>query len=82
MLNLPTCLGYDPDKPTVYQVRPDGLPMCSVAIYVDDAMVSAPTYAHCREALGVISKIFMRLGLREKRSKRDPPHPPLPVPWY
>jgi hypothetical protein len=73
VLNLPTVAGYDPDKPTVYQVRPDGLPMCSVAIYVDDAMVSAPTYAHCRQALSVISKIFMRLGLREKRSKRDPP---------
>ena len=73
VLNLPTGEGYDPAKPTVYQVRPDGLPTCSVAIYVDDAMVSAPTYAHCREALGVISKIFMRLGLREKRSKRDPP---------
>jgi hypothetical protein len=82
VLNLPTGVDYDPDKPTVYQVRPDGLPMCSVAIYVDDAMVSAPTYAHCREALGVISKIFLRLGLREKRSKRDPPYPPVPVPWY
>jgi hypothetical protein len=57
----------------VYQVRPDGLPTCSVAIYVDGAVVSAPTYAHCREALGVISKIFMRLALREKRSKRGPP---------
>jgi hypothetical protein len=44
-----------------------------VAIYVDGAVVSAPTYTHCREALGVISKIFMRLGLREKRSKRGPP---------
>ena len=43
-----------------------------MAIYVDDAMVTAPIYATCQRALGVIWKIFMRLGLREERSKRDP----------
>ena len=73
VINLPSCSGYDPAKPTVYQVTLSGQPTCAVAIYVDDAMVTAPTYATCQRALGVISKIFMRLGLREKRSKRDPP---------
>jgi hypothetical protein len=73
VINLPSCEGRDPAKPTVYQVTPRGLPTCAVAIYVDDAMVTAPTYGSCQRALGVISRIFMRLGLREKRSKRDPP---------
>ena len=73
VINLPSCEGYDPSKPTVYQVTPSGSPTCAVAIYVDDAMVTAPTYGACQRALGVISRIFMRLGLREKRSKRDPP---------
>jgi hypothetical protein len=73
VINLPSCEGYDPAKPTVYQVTPRGLPTCAVAIYVDGAVVTAPTYGSCQRALGVISRIFMRLGLREKRSKRDPP---------
>jgi hypothetical protein len=76
VISLLSCSGYDPAKPTVYQVTLNGQPTCAVAIYVDDAMVTAPTYATCQRALGVISKIFMRLaGLREKRSKRDPPSP-------
>jgi hypothetical protein len=83
VINLPSCEGHDPAKPTVYQVTPHGLPTCAVAIYayVDDAVVTAPTYGACQRALGVISRIFMRLGLREKRSKRDPPSRRCPFLW-
>ena len=73
VLNLPGSAGYDPAKPVVYQVGGSGKPTCAVSIYVDDAMISAPTYADCREAIKVISRVFVQLGLREKRSKRELP---------
>jgi hypothetical protein len=72
VINLPSCSGYDPAKPTVYRSRLTAS-LHAVAIYVDDVMATAPTYTTCQRALGVISKIFMWLGLREKRSKHDPP---------
>jgi hypothetical protein len=75
VINLPSCEGYDPAKPTVYQVTPRGLPTCAVAIYVDDAMVTAPTYGACQRALGVISRIFMRLWSSEKSAPSATPPP-------
>jgi hypothetical protein len=51
VISLPSCEGYDPAKPTVYQVTPSGLPTCAVAIYADDAMATAPTCGSCQRAL-------------------------------
>jgi site-specific DNA-cytosine methylase len=73
VLNLPTQPDFDPAKPVVYQVTVHGQPTCSVAIYVDDAMISAPSYKACKAAIMAISKVFIQLGLREKRSKRELP---------
>ena len=73
VVNLPSQPGFDPAKPVVYQVTVTGQPTCAVAVYVDDAMISAPTYANCRAAISAISKVFVQLGLREKRSKREMP---------
>jgi hypothetical protein len=71
--NLPSQPGFDPAKPVVYQVTAEGQPTCTVAIYVDDAMISGPSYSTCRAATAAISKVLVQLGLREKRSKRELP---------
>ena len=73
VLNLPGCESYDPAKPVVYQLGGNGLPSCAVSIYVDDAMITAPSYRLCKKAIEAVSQVFVELGLREKRSKRELP---------
>jgi hypothetical protein len=44
-----------------------------MAWYVDDCMLSCPTASKCRKDIAVISKALCKLGLREKKSKRELP---------
>ena len=73
VVNLPSDSNYDPAKPVVYQVDTGGGVMCSMAWYVDDCMLSCPTATKCRKAIAVVSKALCKLGLREKKSKRELP---------
>jgi hypothetical protein len=73
VLNLPGEEGYDPAKPVVYQLSIDGRPACALSVYVDDVMLSAPSYRLCQRAIKAVSQVFVELGLREKSSKRELP---------
>ena len=36
-------------------------------------MITAPSYRLCKKAIEAVSQVFVELGLREKRSKRELP---------
>ena len=70
--NAPGSKGYNPALPTVYSVNQDGV-CCKLAVYMDDIMLTAPTYSKCRAAMSTVGQALAHLGLREKPSKREGP---------
>ena len=70
--NAPGSEGYNPALPTVYSVNQDGI-CCKLAVYMDDIMLTAPSYRKCRAAMNAVGQALAHLGLREKPSKREGP---------
>jgi hypothetical protein len=70
--NAPGSADYNPGLPTVYSVNEDGI-CCKIAVYMDDIMLTAPSYQKCRSAMKVVGQALAHLGLREKPSKREGP---------
>ena len=70
VLNLPGAPDYDPSRPRVLRLAPDGTLASALVGYFDDGRVVAPTQARTEQALRQVCSRLQFLGIQDAARKR------------